>query len=353
MTSAIEPIEVEAEPARRRIRRVLWTASLIVFPLCLFVLCQPLVVRIQLLSHGWDVRSRDRHAGLPTWLPEFFHHPWLFGRVDAAHFSGKDFAASDIDRLYRFPQLQEVTVYGASISEDAFAAIARHKELAILRINSSRMDEAGLGRLSALPKLTKLELGKMSVGETAFQKIADCKSLEVLELNRVTINDDHLAALAALPRLREVRLDGSGTTDRGLEHLSHCANLIFLDIRHSTLSDTSLTVFSTHPKLQSLWLWECGNGDEHAKTLVGACPPSLTQLMLTGATTTDAALPHIAKLPKLRILSLWSVSITDDGLVPLASCLSLELLQLVKTPATPGGIGKLQRLNPKLGVTQQ
>lgn len=350
MTSPNETA-IASERSQRRIRRTLWTISLVVLPLFVFVVSQPLITRFQLRWRGWELGSRERQSRPANWLTQVTY-PW-FGRVDEVIYHGNELTVDDVDRLRNYPHFHEVTVIGAEISDDAFVALAKHNQRSSVRVFSSRIDESGLKHIAALPKLTSIEFGKMSVGEPAFKQIAECKSLEVLKLDRVTINDEHLAALSALPKLQGLLLHDSGTTDRGLEHASRCENLDRLDIRRGTLTDQSLTILSTHPKLRSLWLWECGNGDEHAKTLASASPPSLIQLMLTGVTTTDAALPHIAGLPKLRILSLWEVSISDDGLVPLASCPSLELLQLVKTRATSSGISKLQRLNPKLGIQQQ
>ncbi len=343
--------ENSSERSQRRIRRTLWTASLVVLPLFVFVVSQPVVTRVQLLWRGCDLSPNESPVGLPTWVPEVFR-PW-FGRVDNAFFHGTEFTVGDIDRLRIFPQLEQVTVFGASVSDDAFAAIAKHKQLTTVRIDSSRMDEAGLRHLATLTKLTDIELCRMSLNSTAWENIAKCGSLESLTLDETTINNEHLVELSALPHLRNLRLHNSGTTDRGLEHVTRCANLEFLDIRKGLLTDTSMASLSSHSKLRSLWLRECGNGDAHAQTLARACPPRLELLMLAGVTTTDAALPHIASLSKLRTLILWEASITDDGLAPLASCLSLEMLQLSRTRTTPSGIGKLQRLNPKLGIHQQ
>ena len=343
--------ENSSERSKKRIRQTLWTASLVVLPLFVFVVCQPLITRFHLLWRGCELSSSDRHAGLPTWVPEVFR-PW-FGRVDQAVFRGTEFTVGDIDRLRIYPQLQQVTVLGADIPDDAFAAIAKHKQLTAVRIFSSRMDEAGLRHLATLTKLTSIELGRMSLGSTAWENLAKCRSLEYLTLNETTINNEHLVELSALPHLSNLQLYDSGITDRGLEHVTRCANLEFLEIRKGLLTDTSIASLSSHSKLRSLWLRECGNGDAHAQTLASACPPRLELLMLTGATTTDAALPHVAKLTGLRTLILWEVSITDDGLAPLASCPSLELLNLSRTRTTPSGIAKLQRLNPKLGIHQQ
>src|SRR5262245_28882355 len=125
MSSPIE-IQMASERSRRRIRRTLWTISLVVFPLFVFVVSLPFITRVQLRWRGWDLGSRDAHGG------------W-FERVDQAYFrDGQEFAIRDIDRLSYFPQLKQMTVYNASISEDAFVAISRHNQLSTVRIISSR-----------------------------------------------------------------------------------------------------------------------------------------------------------------------------------------------------------------------
>ena len=113
----------------------------------------------------------------------------------------------------RAANLEEINLFGASITGSGLRPPRRIRRLKSLVIPNSALDDAGLASLGWLTGLTKLYIGGGTYTDAGLANLSSLTGLTDLGMGSATCTDAGLANLAGLTNLRT--LDIAGTTDNG------------------------------------------------------------------------------------------------------------------------------------------
>ena len=177
----------------------------------------------------------------------------------------------------RFPALQSLVVWKLH-SRDAFM-LSRLRELTLLDIAGTAINNQSLQHLAYLTKLTVLQLWETDIGDEGVQFLSGLRQLAFLNLRDSKITSSGMLHIACLTNLTSLHLDRTDIGDEGARH------------------------FPSLRKLQRLSLWNTHVGDEGVAYL--AQLTDLVRLNLGFTRVTWKGLQHLSELTKLTSLELW------------------------------------------------
>jgi hypothetical protein len=168
--------------------------------------------------------------------------------------------------------------------------------------------------LTSLPNvagLKTLDLSSLPVEDVHAQWLAThATQLELLKLNFTKVADAGVAALSASSSLRRLDLGRAALSDAGVRALVKAPQLVSLDLGLCTqLTSEGLRALGAS-RLESLFL--AGTNADDA--VVGALPATLRNVGLMKTKVTKVSLPVLLKLPKLRELDVRELGLSDDEL---------------------------------------
>ena len=177
----------------------------------------------------------------------------------------------------------------------------------------------------------------LRVSNVGLNHLKDLKNLEVLSLNGTQIDDFGLASLRAATHLRQLSLAGTDCTFSGVAHF-------FVELQHRSLDEALEATLPIQRNevgaVTSLDLASLRTTDAAASYLKGL--DHLEWLSLNGSDVSDEILRQIADLPRLTLLNLNNTSISDKGLAYLAKSRQLQTLHLANTHVTEAGVTRLK-----------
>ncbi len=297
--------------------------------------------------------------------------------------------------LSTLPNVFELTLERASITDAAYPHLAKMKKLRILRANLTGTSDVGVKALAdatqielldfrdctgvsdegiaALSKLTKMRsfkvwgkqitdkslkvisswtnLSSLGFQDTAISgsggALSSLTKLNDVDAFRSEFNDEGLKSITASKGIKTLKLRNCLVTADGLKELAKFANLERLDLSESAADDSTLEAIAGLGKLIELELWLTRVSD--------AGLVHLTKLPLQTLTlediydVSDAGLDHVGKIKTLKSLTLSKTGVTDDGLMKLAGLENLRELYLDNTTVSKKGVEALKAKLPKLG----
>lgn len=198
--------------------------------------------------------------------------------VVGVFFSGKKVSDDDLLPLLELPTVKDLNLF---FCEKVTSAGAKHvaglKDLEVLGLNNTGLDDAGLAHLKGLAKLRVLRLsGSVRLSDKCAETINGFTALEELSLPS-TFGGAGVRKLTALKKVRDLYLGGI-----------------------TSLTDTEIKFLAeSMPELEALELGSFGIGTE----------------------ITDDAIPHFAKMTKLKKLGIAGSQLTPAGLKKLRAAL--------------------------------
>ncbi|MBD3284869.1 hypothetical protein GF359_00800 [candidate division WOR-3 bacterium] len=225
-----------------------------------------------------------------------------------------------MDAIAGLPNLRELNV--GSVSDKEMFTLKGHKNLQSITRHWTVVDTGWVDFLESLPEIRELAIIQAEITDEVFAYLASSNRLEALYLpyagvygddfetiSRMTnlqeldltgteITDDDVKALANLTGLKSLSIGGGGAgyvTAEGLAHLRGLGKLEYLDISSTPLTDDGL---------------------KHVSGLSG-----LKSLNLVSTEVTDKGLKQLKKLENLKYLDLSGTIVTDKGVASLRKAL--------------------------------
>ncbi len=213
-------------------------------------------------------------------------------------------------------------------------------DVLMVRIDADVTDRV-LARAGDLGRLEELHLYGPSVTDSRMKFIEGMTTLRSLRLCSTRVTDAGLVHLKGLANLKCLNLDSNKIDGHGLVYLNVLPELEELRVTMQTEVLDSLRAEVNGPTvLRKLDLIITDAQLVHLKGL-----RQLKSLELSFANITDAGLVHLKGLNRLERLSLDYTDITDAGLVQLKGLDRLERLSLDHTDITDAGLLHLIGLN--------
>jgi hypothetical protein len=166
--------------------------------------------------------------------------------------------------------------------------------------------------LQGLPKLQQLSLMGAPIGDEALEVMKTLPALHALNIVGTRVTDSGLVHLQDLTSLEYLGLKGTAITDAGLVHLKNLTGLTNFNLADTKVSDAGLVHLAGMTRLESINLTNDNVTDAglaHLGRMNG-----LAGLNLTGTKVTDAGLVHLKQLPKLTKLNVTGTAVTEEGL---------------------------------------
>lgn len=291
----------------------------------------------------------------------------------------------DLDLLHMFPELRELTLSGAKVTDAAVERLIGLRKLNTLSLIDAAITEKGVSSIAQLPCLYHLSFQNCAITEQGLKAITQLSGLHLLSFQNcsgVTVDliqairetnpalsirvvpGVHIPSLQEMPNQKSLTLSGEFATDatlaamlgdapgltmleldqcdfsdEGLEHISQLSNLTHLTVMNCQVTDQGLQSIGRLAKLDFLRL----NGEQITDAGLGYLSPlkDLTWLYLDDTAITDEGIRELYSLKKLRLVSLNDTKVSDRGLAEIAGHSSLEYLSLRGTRITDNGIRPL------------
>lgn len=146
---------------------------------------------------------------------------------------------SESSYLAQVPSLQDIQIFGTTVTDDDLRLLENLSELRSFDANSSQITSQGLLHLQGLikldhlgidgsnvtdeglanlqlPHLRSLSIGWTSVTDAGVASLTKQTSLEVLNLQNTKVTDACVDSLLKMPNLRSINIEDTAITDAGL-----------------------------------------------------------------------------------------------------------------------------------------
>jgi hypothetical protein len=138
---------------------------------------------------------------------------------DAASLRGHPFSDDDLQFFTALHELRCLTIQGANVHGDGIAYIEHLKNLGIVELGNTPLDDAGVDKLSNVRSLFALDLSGTSITNKSLESIQRLTDLEDLNLSGNNISDDGLPYLGRLTKLQLLHLKKTKVTAEGIREL--------------------------------------------------------------------------------------------------------------------------------------
>ncbi len=169
------------------------------------------------------------------------------------------------------------------------------------------------------PETTDEKLAFLALMASRKPTNAKLSSVSTIRLDSSKITDAGLQHLKVFGKLEHLYLFGTKITDTGLVHLQGLTNLKLLDLCYTHVTDAGLVPLKGLTNLEGLYLRYTQITDAGLVHLKGLT--KLKGLDLWNTKITDAGLVHLKGLTKLKGLSQGKTKVTVDGIQELQEAL--------------------------------
>ncbi|HWO26914.1 MAG TPA: hypothetical protein VNO30_49630 [Kofleriaceae bacterium] len=226
------------------------------------------------------------------------------------------------------------------------AWLAHAPELVEVGLSGARVTDKLVIELAKLPKLSRLRLASTPITLAAIAQIAargataGLEDLGELDLAGTPVDDAHAARLISAPKMRILRLDRTPVTDLALTTATPGSALSELYLSHTKVTDQGLEILDRLPYLSGLGLAEAAIG---APTLARIAKlRELHTLVLSSTGAPREALRGLGQLGKLESLYLDRTRADDETLAQLAPLRGLRVLHLAQTDVSDASLAQLR-----------
>lgn len=250
-----------------------------------------------------------------------------------------------LKRLAGQDRLRRLELSGTAVTSAGLVHLKGLKDLEVLNVCLTAVDDRGFEHLAGLTKLRRLVVCSSKVTGSGFRHLRGLTQLESINLHSSPASDEGLEAIGQLTSLRRLEVVHTNVTDAGLKHLAGLVNLRQLHIASHHTTEAGLPFLARLRELDQLDVYERAASNQTLEQ-IGRLP-RLRLLMLVGGSFDDDGVKHLAGLATLEELSLGSGKVTDAAVEHLAGLKNLRKLHLGGTKITAAGRQQLATLLPK------
>ncbi|HEV7405040.1 MAG TPA: hypothetical protein VGO11_19005 [Chthoniobacteraceae bacterium] len=241
-----------------------------------------------------------------------------FGPHDKAQHSDHD-TSGWIARLHDLDDLISLNFQNTLVDDAAVAKLGKLPKLEYLNVSLCPITDAAIPLLAKYPTLHRIGIGanKKLTGH-GFDKLAGLKELEVINLHSSGIDDEGLRQIATLPAIKQLELGHGEYTDEGIKTLSKITRLRRIQVAGRNVTPAGLQPLGKLVNLEELFLYDNLATDASIPFVAGL--PKLWFLSLVGPFT-DASEPELSKLKRLKTLELGGHKLTPEALARIKAAL--------------------------------
>jgi Leucine-rich repeat (LRR) protein len=253
-----------------------------------------------------------------------------------------------LKRLAGQDRLRRLEVSGTAVTSAGLVHLKDLKELEILNVCLTAVDDRGFEHLAGLTKMRRMVVCSSKITGSGFRHLKGMTQLESINLHSSPASDAGLEAIGQLTNLRRLEIVHTNVTDAGLKHLAGLTNLRQLHIASPDTTEAALPFLAQLKELDQLDVYEKAASNQTLEQ-IGKLP-NLRLLSLITGMFDDDGVKHLAGLTTLEELTLNSGKVTDTSIPHLARLTNLRRLNLAGTKITPAGRQQLAALLPKATI---
>jgi hypothetical protein len=200
-----------------------------------------------------------RHGWLREWVGDD-----LFDTVTRVTFFGQEGVGdADLALLEDFPDMEELHVSKAPVTDRGIAHLAGMKRLRRVTISEAPITDRSLVAISRLPRINQLDLNRTRITDAGLVALDAMPHLLTLDLQWTQVTDAGLVHLAGLRELQFLQLDCTEITDDGLDQLRNLRSLKYLSIAATRVtSEGRASIGAALPGCNITWWGRHGNLNE-------------------------------------------------------------------------------------------
>lgn len=226
-------------------------------------------------------------------LLELTGHPG----IEEVFLNSRGITAKGFEVLPTLPRLRELGITIKKCVDFACPSIGRCQNLEKLSFNGGEISDLGLKELAPLSKLTELELSCNPVCKEV-RVCAQMPRLAILRLESTNVDDEGLIPLRGHPGLRDLFLDDSKITDESGVILATIPNLTKLSLENTGITDKTGVALG---KAQNLEFLSIGGTKVSVETIRAFKQArKLETLMLEKIVIDDQVVKAMYELPNLQ-----------------------------------------------------
>ena len=291
--------------------------------------------------------SESSPFGRPAWLKPVIGDD-DFRAVDEVSLSGDTISDSDLRLLAALPNLHEIGIIDANVTDDGVAYLRNLQFVEGFRVWGNRQVTAKeWGFLGGWRHLRSLSFHD-NHSDRAVPDFPALASLKDLHVTDIPITAATLETISRQTTVEYLALNNTGVTDTDLRHLSRLKNLRSLFLIGTKVRGLGLAHLAEPSKLETLCLTGCPVSDEGLAPL--AAMTRLDWLDLNDTQVTDRGLGQLSKSKTLRKLFLEGTKVSDEGILQLRQLAKLTDLTLYRTKVTKAGAEELRKAMPKVSI---
>ena len=293
---------------------------------------------------SWSQSSLSRR---PEWLKDVIGDD-DFRAVDEVSLSGDTISDSDLRLLAALPNLHDIGIIDANVTDDGVAYLHNLQFVEGFRVWGNRQVTAkDWGFLRDWRQLRSLSFHD-NHSDRAVPDFPALASLEDLHVTDIPITAAILETISRQTTVEYLALNNTGVTDTDLQHLSRLNNLRSLFLIGTKIRGSGLAHLAEPAKLENLCLTGCPVSDDGLAPL--AAMTRLDWLDLNDTQVTDQGLSQLSQLKSLRKLYLDGTMVSDEGILQLRQSANLTDLALHRTKVTAAGAAELRKAMPKVTI---
>ena len=245
-------------------------------------------------------------------------------QLQELHVGSQDVTDVGMENVKGLKELRSVEISVTSITDNGLLCLGSVPSLRKIRLFSNdKLTSAAGGNLRCLPQLIDVDMAHAPITDEGLEGLASLQDLRTLCLADCGITDDGLKRLQRLAHLESLDLNGTEVTDAGLKHLSAFTRLKSLDLHSTRLTDAGLTHLRLLP-IERLDVSNTGVTDAGLAELKALS--RLESLSLNSRLLTATGVRHLQALPRLTKLDL--VHVGDEDLENMKNLSQLRTLNL-------------------------
>lgn len=196
------------------------------------------------------------------------------------------------------------------------------------------MPEGAVAKILEAHSLRHLVIKGWSLSDNDWAAIARHRTLEGLSITDTNVSEERFAEILALPRLEFIDCGRCDVTGQALAGRAGSLSLNELNGAHTPLGPEAASFLRRSHRLEALWLGHESIDDNFVLRISGH--PSLKRASLVGTRLTDAGLVAVGRIPNLGSLTLPHEGITTAGLDALQrDCPGLSITHVATSAYRP------------------